>query len=126
MSATVVHTARLVFDRMFRYHGLPTKIICDCDPRFISNFWRHLFRLTGTQLAPSTANHPQTDGQSERANRTIRQMLRAYIQGCENNWDMLLTPVEFAYNNSTQTSTQETSFLFNSGRPVGTPSDHDK
>lgn len=75
----------------------------------------------GTQLAPSTDNHPQTDGQSERANRIITQIIRAYIQGCEKDWDRLLTPIEFVYNNSVQESTQQTPFILDNGRNPSTP-----
>lgn len=114
-TATAVDTARLSFDR------LPNKIISDRDPRFVSNFGRHLFKLSGTHLAPSTAYHPQTDGQSERANRTIAQLLRAYILGCEDNWDVLPTPAEFAYNSCIQPSTKQTPFFLDNGRNPTTP-----
>ena len=67
--------ADLVVTNVFRYHGLPRTIISDRDPRTTSNFWRALLSTLGTKLRVSTAFHPQTDGQTERANRTLEEML---------------------------------------------------
>jgi IS30 family transposase len=72
-------TARTYFDTVFRHKGLSRVIIPDRNPRFASHFWRTLFRLLGTKLSFSTAFHPETDGQTERANRVIEEMLRHYV-----------------------------------------------
>ena len=56
--------AELFFREIFRLHGLPKNIVSDKDSRFMSAFWQELFRLTGTELTPSTSYHPQTDGQT--------------------------------------------------------------
>ena len=108
--------ADLVINNVFRYHGLPRIIISDRDPRTTSNFWRALFNILGTNLRVSTAFHPQTDGQTERANRTLEEMLRAFVNRRRDNWDKLLPLMEFAYNNSEQASTKQTPFYLNSGR----------
>ncbi|GKF92643.1 putative reverse transcriptase domain-containing protein, partial [Tanacetum coccineum] len=54
----------------------------------------------GTQLDMSTAYHPETDGQSERIIRTLKDMLRACVIDFEKGWDKHLPLVEFSYNNS--------------------------
>ena len=72
--------ADLVINNVFRYHGLPRNIISDRDPRTTSNFWRALCSTLGTKLRVSTSFHPQTDGQTERANRTLEEMLRAFVR----------------------------------------------
>ena len=72
-------TANMFFNHWYRWFGLPKKIISDRDGRFISKFWKELFRLTQTRLAMSTSHHPQTDGQTEKANRTLEEMIRHYI-----------------------------------------------
>ena len=108
--------ARVYFDTVFRHKGLSRTIISDRDPRFTSHFWRALFKLLGTKLKYSTAFHPQTDGQTERANRSIEEMLRHYVGARQTDWDLLLTPVEFAYNNSAQASTGHSPFYLNSGQ----------
>ena len=93
----------------------------DRDPRFTGSFWRELFKLTGTHLAMSTASHAETDGQTERANRTIEEMLRSYISPHHNDWDEHLTAVEFAYNSSVQASTGYSPFYLNNGKEPHTP-----
>ncbi|KAJ9522565.1 hypothetical protein QJQ45_008331 [Haematococcus lacustris] len=107
--------AQLFFDSVFRYHGLPKVIISDRDPGFTSTFWQQLFAKTGTHLNISTANHPQTDGQTERANRTLEDMLRNYVSPHHTDWDNHLTAAEFAYNASVQASTGYSPFMLNSG-----------
>ena len=113
--------AHIFFDTVFRHHGLPIKIISDRDPRFASNFWRSLFALTGTRLGMSTAFHPETDGQSERTNRTLEDMLRAYTNDRHTDWDRHLTAAEFACNNATQASTRHSPFYLNYGQHPNTP-----
>ncbi|POM59025.1 Pol protein [Phytophthora palmivora] len=69
--------AQLFLDSVFRYHGLPETIVSDRDPRFTGAFWDTLFQLLGTKLTMSTADHPQTDGQTERVNRVLEDTLRS-------------------------------------------------
>lgn len=113
--------AQLFFDHVFKLHGLPESIVSDRDRRFISKFWQALFRLVGTRLAMSTAYHPQSDGQSERANRTLEDMLRAYTSSRQDDWDLVLPAAEFAYNSSKQASTGFTPFFLNYGQEPPTP-----
>ena len=108
--------AQLFFQQVVRYHGLPATIVSDRDTRFTSLFWRALWQQLGTQLAMSTAFHPQTDGQTERQNRTLEEMLRAYVSYRQDNWDERLTAAEIAYNNSMQASTQQTPYYLNAGQ----------
>ena len=122
-TVTAVETAQLFFDHVFRYHGLPRTIVSDRDPRFTSKFWSTLFKLVGTRLALSSARHPQTDGQTERVNRTLEQMLRAYVNFDMDNWDTLLTPAEFAINNMVHASTGMSAFQLDTGRDPLLPID---
>lgn len=113
--------AHVFFDTVFRHHGLPRVIISDRDPRFTGSFWQALFKLLDTRLSMSTAFHPQTDGQTERANRTLEDMLRAFVAVHHNDWDEYLTPLEFAYNDSSQASTGHSPFFLNAGQHPITP-----
>jgi hypothetical protein len=76
----------------------------DRDPRFTSRFWMSLQKAMRTKLRFSTAYHPQTDGQSERTIQTLEDMLRACVLDFSGNRARYLPLIEFAYNNSYQTS----------------------
>jgi transposase InsO family protein len=67
-------------------HGLPSAIISDHDPVFTSNFWKQLFKLTGTEQHLSSAYHPQIDGQMERVNQFLETFLRCFISACLRKW----------------------------------------
>ena len=69
----------------------------------------------------STAYHPQTDGQTERMNRTLEEALRSYINPDQTDWNKHLTAIEVAYNSSHQDSTQMTPFELNYGREIFLP-----
>jgi hypothetical protein len=118
---TAPQMAQLFIDTVFRRFGFPANIVSDRDPRFTSKFWSCLMDLLGTSLSMSTAAHPETDGQTERANRTIEEMLRAFVNTKQNDWCRFLALVEHAYNNSVQASTQQTPFFLNHGRHQDTP-----
>ncbi len=107
--------AQLFIDSIFRQHGLPQAIVSDRDPKFTSNFWRAVMKRIHCQQAMSTARHPQTDGQTERANRTLKEMLRSYVNARQDDWDQYLAPLEFAYNNAHNASTGQTPFYLNHG-----------
>ena len=87
----------------------------DRDPRFVTNFWQALRQNCGTELAMSTAYHPQTDGQTERMNWTLEEVLRSYVQPHQRDWSKHLIAIEVAYNDSRQESTQVTPFYLQHG-----------
>jgi transposase InsO family protein len=87
-----------------RLHGIPKTIISNRGPQFISHFWEQLHESLGTKLIRSSAYHPQTDGQTERVNQIVEDMLRACIIHFDKRWDKCLALAEFSYNNSYQAS----------------------
>jgi hypothetical protein len=111
---TAQDVARIYLSEIFRLHGLPRAIVSDRDSKF-ARFWEALHKLFGTTLSISTSHHPQTDGQTERANRTLEQMLRHFVNYHQNNWDKLLPFVEFAYNDQQNASTKRSPFEANYG-----------
>ena len=115
-------TARLFFDHVIKLHGVPKSIVSDRDARFTSHFWAALCDHLGVSRNLSTAFHPESDGQTERCNRILQDMLRHYINPMHNDWDEHLTAVEFAINNSYQESIKTTPFMLNYGRNPLTPS----
>lgn len=121
-SASAPDIAKIFFDVVFRLHGLPKAIISDRDACFTSRFWKSLFQNLGTKLSMSTAFHPQTDGQTERTNRTLEDMLRAYVNYKQDNWDECLASAEFAYNSHKNASTDLSPFELNYGQQPQVPS----
>lgn len=113
--ATACDIAKIFLRDVFRHHGLPSAIISDRDSKFTGQFWRELFKTLGTKLKMSTAYHPQTDGQTERANRTLEENLRAYVNTRQNDWDAHLPILETAYNDTVNPSTGFTPFYLNYG-----------
>ena len=113
--------AQVFFREIFRHHGLPKTIISDRDTKFTGNFWKELYKILNVKLALSSAFHPQSDGQTERANRTLEEMLRSYVLYDQDNWDLLLPYMEFAYNNSVNDTTGQSPFFLNSGQHPYTP-----
>ncbi len=120
-SISAPEVAKAFFETIFKNHGLPRAIISDRDVRFTSQFWKALFQHLGTKLAMSTAFHLQTDGQTERMNRTLEDMLRIYTSYKQDNWDDYLPAAEFAYNNSKQASTGFSPFELDCGFTPLTP-----
>ncbi|CAI7876456.1 unnamed protein product [Closterium sp. NIES-54] len=120
-TATAEAIARLFFDRIITIHGIPATLISDRDPKFTSKFWKELMGLLGTKLAMSSAYHPQTDGQTERLNQVVEQLLRTACKDDVSHWDTQLPTLEFAYNNASHAATGKTPFFLCYGREPLTP-----
>jgi transposase InsO family protein len=102
--------ARLYFSEVYELHGLPSSIVSDRDPIFMSELWQELFRLVGTKLCLSSAYHPQSDGQTERVNQCVEAYLRCFIHACPRQWYSWLSLAEFWYNTSYHTSLGKSPF----------------
>ncbi|GLI69983.1 hypothetical protein VaNZ11_014632, partial [Volvox africanus] len=114
-SCTAEQTARLFFDNVVRLHGIPKNVISDRGGQFTSKFWEALCKLVGMRVNLSTAYHPQTDGQTERTNRMLGDMLRNYAGRTPLVWDTYLTAAEFALNHAVNRSTGKSPFFLNYG-----------
>ncbi|CDJ49851.1 Similar to Transposon MAGGYgagandpolgenehomologues, related [Eimeria brunetti] len=97
-SHSAADTVEVLADRLIRYHGFLNVLVSERDPRFQSEVWSQLCSRFNLTRAMSSSYHPQTDGQTERVNRTLEQMLRTYIQADEREWEDLLPALELAYN----------------------------
>jgi len=118
---SAIQLASLFVDNIFKLHGIPNDIISDRDPRFLSSFWREVCRLLGTQQNLSTPYHPQSDGQTERMNRVLEEMLRHFVAPHHSDWIKHLATCEFAINNSVSESTGYTPFYLTYGYNPLTP-----
>jgi Chromo (CHRromatin Organisation MOdifier) domain len=119
---TTAEVADMFMQEVFRLHGTPLKTISDRDSKFTSDFWLALSDRWGWRCAFSTAYHAQTDGQTERTNRVLEEMLRHFISPQMNDWDRYLPQLEFAYNSSRHNATGKTPFELYTGLNPITPS----
>ncbi|KAJ9520489.1 hypothetical protein QJQ45_000243 [Haematococcus lacustris] len=116
--------ARLFVDNVFKLHGLPKDMVSDRGPHFHNTFWHHVQKLLGMRGSLSSSYHPQSDGQTERYNRVLEEMLRDFISPTQADWPDYLSLAEFAVNNSWQESIKSTPFLVNTGQSPITPMLH--
>jgi len=120
-TSTAEDVARIFLDRVFANHGLPEEIVSDRDAKFTSRFWEALCDELHMVQSKSTAFHPQSDGNTERVNRVMEDMLRHVVIADHSTWDKHLSLVEFAINNAHHESIQSTPFMLNYGRHPETP-----
>jgi hypothetical protein len=109
-TSDVTHIANLFFKEVIQLHGLPKSIVSDIDTKFIGHFWRTLWKKLGTNLAFSSAYHPQMDGQTEVVNISLGELLRSLVVENHSSWDNILTQAEFAYNDSVDQSIGKSPF----------------
>ncbi|KAH9792899.1 hypothetical protein KPL71_004332 [Citrus sinensis] len=115
--------ASLFFREVYRLHGLSSSIVSDRDTRFLSHFWKTLWKLTNTRLNFSSACHPQTYGQTEVVNRSLGNHLRSLVGDNLKMWDQKLYQVEFTYNRTVKHSTGLSPFQVNYGYNPRAPID---
>ncbi len=91
-------TAVAVIDHIFCIHGLPMDVVSDRGPQFVSKFWREFCHLLGATVSLSSGFHPQSNGQTERANQDLERMLRCLVSQNPSSWSQQLSWVEYAHN----------------------------
>ena len=114
-------TARLFVDHVFRYHGLPREFISDRGSQFTSRFFRELCKIWDIKQCFSTAYHPQSNGQAERMNRVVEDLIRHYVSPTQDDWDEHLPQIEFAINNAHHEGLKSTPFYMSYRRHPSTP-----
>lgn len=97
--------AKLLLNMLLPQHAMPEAIISDRDPRFTGSMWAEAMKSLGMKLKTSTAYHPQTDGQTERTNRTMQTTLAMYAEKRPKDWPDFLQTVAAAYNDTVHEST---------------------
>ena len=98
--------ANLYFENVYRWFGLPDKVISDRDPRFTSRFSKALCARLGITQNVSTAFHPQTDGLTERKNQWVEQFLRTVTMHQQNDWAKWLPLATAVHNRATNSTTK--------------------
>src|SRR5439155_18121947 len=102
--------AKLFYQHIVCFFGMPSSIIMDHGSLFTSQYWSSLYFHIKARRKLSTAFHPQTDGQMERQNQTLEYYLHCYINYRQNDWVKWLLQAEFAYNNAMQALTRRSPF----------------
>jgi transposase InsO family protein len=88
--------ARLYLMHVYRYYGPPTTILSDRGPQFISSFWKEFNSILGTDIKLSTADHPQTDSQTEIYNQYLQKRLRPFVSYYQDDWSEYLPMMDYA------------------------------
>ena len=121
--STAADIAQAFVEHVWNSHEMPLQITTDRGTEFTNAFSKSLCNIIGTRHTKSTSYYPQTDGQTERMNRVLEDMLRHYITPKMYKWDDMLPVLEFAINNSYQDSIKDTPFYANYGKYLCVPDD---
>ncbi|GFT56609.1 hypothetical protein TNCV_1313421 [Trichonephila clavipes] len=122
-TAEVDEIAKFLLEEIVLRHGAPRVIITDRGAVFRSRLVSSLVDLCNIDHRFTTAYHPQTNGLTERFNKTLADMLSMYVDVEQKNWDEILPFVTFAYNTAKQETTGFTPFFLLHGREAETTLD---
>lgn len=93
-NCTASSLAEIYMREIVQLHGVSVSIVCNRDPIFTSQFWKAFQEALGIRLNLNTTYHPQTDGQMERVNQILKDLLRACVFDYGGSWDDHLHLVE--------------------------------
>ena len=115
--------AQVLFEEIICRYGTPRKILTDQGKNFMSEKLKALSELLGVKQIRTSPYHPQTDGLTERFNRTLIGMLSCYVNQHQTDWDNYIKPCLFAYRMAKHPATNETPFKLMFGRECNIPVD---
>ena len=113
---TAETTCRALMDKIILYHGPPKIIVTDRGANFTSRLFNGLCKELKTKHKTTTAYHPQSNGMTERFNKTVVEMIRKYIADGFEHWEEVLGPMASAYRNSVHSSTMESPYFLITAR----------
>ncbi|KAI4805924.1 hypothetical protein KUCAC02_010517 [Chaenocephalus aceratus] len=112
---SALETATLLTQHVFRLHGIPQDIVSDRGPQFSSQVWKAFCRALGASASLSSGYHPQTNGQTERANQDLGTALRCVASRNPASWSLHLPWVEYAHNSLVCSATGMSPFMASNG-----------
>ncbi|UYV63289.1 hypothetical protein LAZ67_2003665 [Cordylochernes scorpioides] len=115
-----VEIAKFILNYIILKHGAPREMITDRGRSFQSKLVNELTKMCGMSQLFTTAYYPQTNGLTERLNKTLEDILSMYVDVEQKNWDSILPSVTFAYNTAKQETTGFTPFYLVHGREAET------
>ncbi|UYV80030.1 hypothetical protein LAZ67_18001469 [Cordylochernes scorpioides] len=114
--ATVREVSKFLVEDIFLRHGAPQYLISDRGSQFTSNLMKEVMKTCKIKHCFTTSYHPQTNGLTERLNRTLINMLSMYVNTDQKNWDEILPFITHAYNTTIQETTGYSPFFLMFGR----------
>ncbi|KAF8703952.1 hypothetical protein RHS03_06141, partial [Rhizoctonia solani] len=102
--------ADLFLQHVWKRYSMPEKTVSDCGRVFNNKFLKALYQRLGIDPHFSSAYHPQSNGQTEQVNPTVKHFLQAYLGVNQKDWVKWLPMAEFAYNNAVHSSTGKSPF----------------
>ncbi|UYV83674.1 hypothetical protein LAZ67_23002033, partial [Cordylochernes scorpioides] len=114
--ATVKEVSKFLVEDIFLRHGAPQYLISDRGSQFTSNLMKEVMKTCKIKHCFTTSYHPQTNGLTERLNRTLINMLSMYVNTDQKNWDEILPFITHAYNTTIQETTGYSPFFLMFGR----------
>ena len=112
---SALETATLLIQHVFRLHGIPLDIVSDRGPQFSSRVWRAFCQALGASASLSSGYHPQTNGQTERANQDLEAALRCVTSNHPVSWSTHLPWIEYAHNSLVCSATGMSPFMASNG-----------
>ncbi|UYV63268.1 hypothetical protein LAZ67_2003589 [Cordylochernes scorpioides] len=114
--ATVKEVSKFLVEDIFLLHGASQYLISDRGSQFTSNLMKEVMKMCKIKHCFTTSYHPQTNGLTERLNRTLLNMLSMYVNTDQKNWDEILPFITHAYNTTIQETTGYSPFFLMYGR----------
>lgn len=118
---TAETVAQCLFDKYFCEHGISEVLHTDQGKQFESKLVHRLCKLMGIVKTRTSPYHPQSDGQVERFNRTLKSELSKRLFSTGNQWDKMLNHIAFSYNTSVHSSIGYSPFFLVNSREACTP-----
>ena len=120
---TAQATARILWDNFICHYGFPEKFISDQGRNFESDLIKELCKIAGVKKLHTTPYHPQGNGQCERFNSTLCNMLGTLSEEEKSDWKSYLGCMTHAYNCTKHASTTYSPYYLMFGRHPRLPID---
>lgn len=115
--------AKILVENVISLFGVPRQLHSDKGSNFESKLFTEVCKLLGIDKTRTTTNRPQSDGMVERMMKTIKEMLKSFIDKNHKNWDELLPLLMMAYRSSIHESTGVSPSRMMLGREITLPVD---
>jgi hypothetical protein len=115
--------ANALVERVFLEHGFPSSLLSDRGSNFLSELMLAVLHIFRVKKLNTSSYHPQTNGMTERFNRTLTMMLSHYVNQYQRDWDRYLPYVLYAYRTAPHSTTKHSPFYLVYGREAIYPFD---